>query len=249
MMKRKISLTSLIVVLFVCISTANANTVYTRLIDTSFIMTKWYDWVSTNGHLNFSNTSINGEKKLYTHDDVYTLSMTGTLTFNPNLGRDYSSGELAKGYFEGGATVTITGGLKIGASYVYGGLGAAAKQIFQATMVPVYEDSLNPTLNRWSLEESTTEAGRFDRTLFLDLVAGSEGLASGISLLGTGDILKMTSPKMDLSLKTDSAVSNFYIDMGPSSTASNIKITGLIPEPATLLLLGLGGICVRRKGK
>jgi len=229
-----------------CAVSVQGSVVYTRLIDTSFYNTKWYDWVSgTNGHLNFNSTPINLEKKLYTYNDVYTLSMTGTFTFNPNLTRDYSSGEFAKGYFEGGAIVTITGGLMLGGSYVYGGTGTAAKQIFQARMVPLYEDSLNPTLERWALEESTTAAGNFNRGLFLDMVAGSEGLASGLTLT-TGDILKMTGPKMDLFLKANNAT-NFYTDMGPIITPSPVKITGLIPEPITLLLLGLGMLCLKKK--
>ncbi len=229
-------------------SSLYAGTVYARLIDTSFIMTRWYDYVSgTDGHLNFNNTTINGSKVLYTHDDVYTLSMVGTLTFNPILERDFSEGVYANGYFEGGVEVTITGGLRVGASYLYGGVGAAAEPIFQAVLAPVYEDSLNPTLERWALEESLTESGRFDKTLFLDLIEGSEGLASGIALAGTGDILKMINPKMDLSLKTTVPVSNFYTDMGPSAVASPIKITGVVPEPATVLLFGIGTLCLRRK--
>ena len=225
-----------------------AGVVYTRLIDTSFIMTQWYDYVSgTDGHLNFNNTSINGSKVLYTHDDVYTLNMTGSLTFNPILERDFSAGAYARGYFEGGVAVTITGGLKIGTSYVYGGTGTAAKPIFQAVLSPLSEDSSAPSQERWALTESTTEAGRFDRTLFLDLIEGSEGLAAGIALQGTGDILKMVGPKMDLSLKTTSTVSNFYTDMGPSTIASPIKITGIVPEPATAVLLGLGSLCFLKR--
>jgi len=236
----------LLVAFVFCAASVQGSVVYTRMIDTSFLMTKWYDWVSgTDGHFNFSSTSINLEKKLYTYNDVYTLNMTGTFTFNPNLTRDYSSGGFAKGYFEGGAIVTITGGLLSGGSYVYGGTGAAARQIFQARMVPVYEDSLNPTLERWALEEDSYLAGNFNRALFLGMVEDSEGLASGLTLT-TGDILKMTDPKMDLFLKASDAA-NFYTDMGPISTASPIKITGAIPEPATFLLLGLGMLCLKKK--
>jgi hypothetical protein len=227
-----------------CMASTNGSVVYTRLISTSFLAT-WYDWVSgTEGHLNFNNTSINVAKTLYTYNDVYTLSIVGKLTFNPNLARDYSSDGYAKGYFEGGATVTITGGLKLNGSYVYGGSGTAAKQIFQAVMLPVYEDSQNPTLNRWSLEEDVYQAGNFNRGLFLEMVDGSEGLASGITI--GSDILKMTGPKMDLFLKCDN-VSDFYTDMSSGSIASPINITGLIPEPATVLLFGLGALCLKRK--
>lgn len=228
-------------------STVDAGTVYVRLIGSSYPVAKWYDWLGSSGRLNFSNTTLSGGM-VYTYNDVYELTMTGTFTFNPNLGRDYSAGDgLAKGYFEGGATVTFTGGIRDGATYVYGGTGAAAKQIFQATLNTVYEDPLNPGLNRWALEENATEAGRFDRTLFLTFVEGSEGLASGIVLNGTGDILRMTGPKMDLSLKTASTVSNFGADISSGGLASRVEITGLLPEPATILMLGLGGLCLRKR--
>jgi hypothetical protein len=246
--KRNICVVLVLAIVLFSGAIAQGGVIYTRLIDTSFIMTKWYDYLSgTSGKLNFnSTTAINGEKKLYTYDDVYTLSMSGTFTFNPYLGRDYSAGGLAKGYFDGGAIVTITGGLMVGTTYVYGGTGTNAKQIFQAVMLPLYEDPENPLLNRWSLAEDPTESGRFNRTLLMEMASGSEGLAAGLTLT-SGDILKMTGPKLDLYLKTTADVSNFYVDMGPVSYASPVKITGLLPEPATILLLGLGTLCSRKK--
>jgi probable HAF family extracellular repeat protein len=212
------------------VSLGTGSAIYTRLIDTSFIMIKWYDYIDGGAsRINFNNTVINVQKGLYTYDDVYTLTMSGTLTFNPLLVQDYSSGGLAKGYFEGGATVTITGGLLLDGSYVYGGTGASAKPIFQAVMFPVYDDTSNPTLDLWALEEQIYEEGRFDRTLLLEMVEGSEGLAAGISL-PNGDILRMYSPEMDLFLKTNVTVSTFGVDIGPSVLQSQIKITGLLPD-------------------
>jgi hypothetical protein len=220
--------------------------VYTSLIDTSFFTT-WYS-ISPSGHINFSNTLVGVQKVLNTYGDVYTLTMSSNsrVTFSPNLARDTSSGGVAKGYFDGGATVTITGGLKdSNGSWVYGGTGGNAKQIFQAIMVPLYEDSANPAINRWSLEEEIYEPGNFDKTLMLSMVDGSVGLASGITL-PNGDILKMIGPKMDLSLKTDN-VSDFSTNFSYTDVASSIKITGLVPEPMTLLLFGIGTLCLRKK--
>jgi hypothetical protein len=227
-----------------CAVSVQGGIVYTSLIDTTFFTT-WYA-ASPTGHLNFSNTPVGVQKTIYTYGDVYTLTISGKVTFNPNLARDYSSGGVAKGYFDGGATVTITGGLKNSNNqWVYGGTGSNAKQIFQAVMVSLHEDNANPTLNRWALEEETDQPGNFDRTLVLSMVDGSVGLASGL-ILNNGDILKMIGPKMDLSLKTDN-VSNFSNDFGYTDIASSIKITGLVPEPATVLLVGLGALCLKKK--
>ncbi len=247
-MKEKRSICrGLVLALFILSGAAtHGAVVYTRLINTSYAMTKWYDYQSgTGGKINFNNTQITTAKTLYTFDDVYTLTMSGTLTFNPLLAQDFSGGGFANGYFEGAALVTFNGGLRSGSTYLYGGTGAAAKQIFQAIMVPVYEDSQNPSLQRWALQEDTQAAGNFNKTLLLSMVDGSEGLASGITLT-TGDILKMASPKMDLFLKS-ADVSNFYTDMGPYAQASTVNITGLLPEPATILMLGLGVLCLGKK--
>jgi hypothetical protein len=226
---------------------AEGGVVYTRLINTSYV-TKWYEYLSgTSGKINFNNTPLSAglARTLYTYNDIYTLTVTGNVTFNPYLGRDFSSGGYARGYFEGAAEITITGGLMNGSTYVYGGTGANAKQILKAVMLPIYEDTQNPALQRWALQEDTTAAGNFNKTLLMSMVEGSEGLASGITLTN-GDILKMTGPKTDLFFKC-SNVSNFYIDMGPFAQASSINITGLLPEPATILMLGLGVVCLRKK--
>jgi hypothetical protein len=241
-----------IVVVFSFLLSSNiyAAMVYTRLMDTSYLMSKWYDYISgSNGNLSFSSTSLSGGT-LYTQDNVYTLTLTGKITFTPTLIRDYSSDGLAKGYFDGGVAVTITGGLRQGSTYVYGGsvfsgANANAKQIFAGTLVPVYDDPLNPTANRWSFEEEAMESGRFDRTLLLQLVADSEGLAHGIQI--GSDTLIMRDPKMDLSLKATVNPNNFIsTDLSSGTTASNVKITG-VPEPMTLALLGIGALLVCRR--
>jgi hypothetical protein len=245
-MRERRTICIILVLAFVLFSgtIVKGGVVYTSLIDTSFFTT-WYS-ISPSWHINFSNTSVGVQKVLNTYGDVDTLTISGKVTFNPNLARDYSSGGVAKAYFNGGATVTITGGLKdSNNNWVYGGVGSNVKQIFQAIMQPLHEDALNPTLDRWSLEEEVYEPGNFDKTLVLSMVDGSVGLASGITL-PNGDILKMIGPKMDLSLKTDN-VSDFSTNFSYTDVASSIKITGLVPEPMTLLLLGIGTLCLRKK--
>lgn len=232
-------------ILCVCIASANAAIVWTRLIDTNYLFNTWYDYLGgTSGKITFVNTSVGNVKTLYTYGDVYTLTVEGTLTFESNLARDYSAGGIAKGFFEGGSTITLKGGLKQGTTFVYGGTGSAAKTILQAVMNPVYEDPQNPTLLRWALEESDTEVGRFDRVLFFTLVSGSEGLASGITL-PNGDILKMADPKIDFSLKTQTAVNNFVsVDLNSGPLASVVKFVAPIPEPMTLLIFSAGGLAL-----
>jgi hypothetical protein len=243
---QKLVLGTVVACSFLFSSNAYANIICTRLIDTSYAYNMWYDWTagSSSGKISFNSTTIGGGK-LYTQDNVYTLDVTGTFTFTPNLARDYSSGGLAKGYFDGGVTVTITGGLKLNGSYVYGGTDANVKQILSATLTPVYEDSQSPTSNRWAFEEGSQEVGRFDKTLFLQFVAGSEGLATGIQLSGTTDTLIMVTPQMDLSLKASGNPNNFVTgDFNSGITPSNVKFT---PEPVTLALFGIGALLVRRR--
>jgi len=225
----------------------SAGMVYTELIDMSFLMTQWYTYTGgTSGQFSFNNTTINFQRKLHAGGQVYDL--TGTFTFNPALGRDFSSGGLARGYFDGNATVTIVGGLKLNSNWVYGGTGIAAKTIFKATLLPVYEDSQNPSLLRWSLTEDPDLIGNFNRTLLLELVAGSEGLASGIDL-GNGNILTMSNQalKMDLSMKSSVNPNDFIsTNLNSGSVAAPVRITA-VPEPTTLLLLALGSVLLKKR--
>ena len=233
-------------------STSPGAVVYTRLMDLGFLFNTWYDYTggSPAGNINFNKTSINLTSTLYTEGDVYTLGITGTLTFTSDLYSDYSSGGLAKGLFEGGSTVKIVGGLKQGGSYVYGGTGGNAKQIFEATLRPVHDDGGNPTADRWSLEEDVYTQGNFNRTLRLELVAGSEGLVSGITI-GTDTLTIVGTseyPNMKLELKTTTTVNDFAYDINSGYLASHVKINS-IPEPATFILVGLGTLLLRTRIK
>jgi hypothetical protein len=218
---------------------------YVDKMDLSFMGTEpWYQYAGGAGHIDFDPDPIS-LASLYVLDYAGSYaSILGKLEFLPNLERDVSSGGRAAGYFDGGVTVRITGGIRKNSTWIYGGSGTSAKQILEATLVPLYEDPLAPGEDRWFFHETLGEEGRFDRTLFLDFVPGSVGVASGI-LLSNGDTLVMTDPKMDLSLKTASA-NNFVTGDFAHSGISNIKFIGT-PEPASLLLLAGGALFIRKK--
>ncbi len=225
---------------------SSAVVLHVDKMDLSFMGTEpWYQYASGAGHIDFDPDPIS-LASLYVFDYAGSYaSISGKLEFLPNLKRDVSSGNRAAGYFEGGVTVRITGGIRKGSTWLYGGSGTSAKQILEATLVPLYEDPLAPAEDRWFFQETSGEEGRFDKTLFVNFVPGSVGLASGI-LLSNGDTLVMTGPKMDLSLKTPSA-NNFATEGNfAHSGFSNIKFTGA-PEPASLLLLAGGALFIRKK--
>lgn len=224
---------------------SSAVTIHVDKMDLSFMGTDpWYRYAGGAGHIDFAPDTIS-LASLYVLD--YTgsyASILGKLEFLPNLERDVSSGGRAGGYFEGGVTVKITGGIRQGATWLYGGTGASAKQILEATLVPLYQDPLAPSDSRWFFQETLGEQGKFDRSLFLNFVPGSVGVASGI-LLSNGDTLFMTGPKMDLSLKTASAT-NFVTGNFAHSGFSNVKFSGT-PEPASLVLVALGTLFIRKR--
>ena len=263
-MKDKKCATLLFVVFILIAFTAgsvNATIQYVDKIELQFfsMSASWYDYVSgsgssINGKLNFTSSVSQdylGGSKIYTIGGAYTfdLAITGFI-FSPDITNDVSSGTTAQAYFEGDQIVQIVGGIKYTGTntFAYGGTGAAAEVLFEARMVET---------NDWLLAESLPyNPGQFDKTLQLEFEVANEGACDGIAIGTTGDILKMVNPKMDLSLKTNIPTadpSNFLADFQSSpmggGSASNIKITGTVPEPATLTLL-LSGLLVgmrRRK--
>jgi hypothetical protein len=230
-------------------SNSLAGTVNTRLIDLQFWNNTWYDYTGANtGNISFNATPLlNGT--LYTSGDAYTLDIDAKFTFTADLKRDVSSSGQARGYFDyDNITVELIGGLKDGGSYVYGGSPGSGNQetIFRAAIAPLaggsyYEDSSAPTEKRWLFEERQYESKRFDRSH--NLVLDNIGLAVGITI-GT-DTVKLSSPKMDLSLKSSVNPNNFVSeDLSSGFTASNIKV---VPEPATIFLLGLSSLFFKRR--
>ncbi len=259
LMKRK-DITLLLVMSVVGVFTVgsvNAAIHYVDKVELQFFSmnNSWYDYISgsgssINGKLNFtesSNQDYLGGSKVYTIGGAYTfdLAIEG-FVFNPSITNDVSSGTTAQAYFEGDQIVQIVGGIKYTGTndFAYGGTGAVAEVLFEARMVEK---------NDWLLAEYVPyNPGQFDKTLQLEFETVSEGLSDGIAIGTTGDILQMVNPIMALSLKTNSPTndpSNFMGDFysNPMGSASNIKITGTVPEPATLALLLSGMFIAIRK--
>ncbi|MCD4830995.1 MAG: PEP-CTERM sorting domain-containing protein [Anaerohalosphaeraceae bacterium] len=226
--------------------------VYTDKIDLGFLFNTWYDNTNPSpieGSINFNNTAITASQSfLSTFSNIGSdniLEVTGEFTFISELTSDYSSGGIAKGIFAGGATISFVGGIKQGGVYVYGGTGNDANQILQATLKPAYNGG-------WSLEEEALVQGAFNRTLDIELDT-TVGLGAGVTFeYETATYtLKLAAnseyPKMGLELKTASTVNDFGVDINSGWLASHIKINSVVPEPATLVLVGAGMVLLRKR--
>lgn len=265
MRRREKNFKILFLVLVFCVFTgANASTVYMDLIELGFNNgTTWYSYDSSSGDgaIDFDSSEINYQSQFITFD-TYSDSrfmIFGNFTFQSNLERDASSGGSAVGYFQGGVTATLVGAIMDTSTsqFVYGGgiMGATGspETILQFTLDTINDDPVNPTEDRFGLYEDSYDSpssyteGVFDaKSLEVSLVAGSGGLTSGITL-GDGNVLKILDPRMDLFLETTSAADFSTEDFAASARGSKIKIRGTVPEPATLLLIGLGGVFLRRR--
>lgn len=246
--RRKIFLAVLLISVLFC-AHSQASILYTRLIRTSFFGGgEWYD--NTNSRIDLSGSVVLPDAALYIHglEGEPFLDMTNvTFNFVAEKEREYSSGNLAKAYFQGSVPVEITGTL------VHDTLGSVyTGVIFKAELTPVYEDqSQNPSVDCWAFEEHSDNNGYFDRTLEnMQMVidpGGNDGLSSGIEI--GDDILMMTGPKMDFSLKSNPNPVAYNTNLVHFMFGSNIQITGEVPEPVSLLLLAFGGLVVSRVKK
>lgn len=230
--------------------------VSTRLISMSFYNDTWYEWNGSTGKIAFDpHNVVTGA--MHTHQlvntgfgssDSFNLLNT-TFEFVSDMKRDVSGDMLnpapynAAAYFDGSDAVTVKViGQIYDASYnfLYSG------QILEAKLVPVYEDPTAPTEKRWLLgpEENLFE-GRFNRSLALQVVPGSIGLASGINI-GT-DTVTIVDPGMNMFLWTHEAV-DFSSQSFDHKNFPSVDIQGQeIPEPVTILLLTIGSLAIRRR--
>lgn len=211
----------------VCTSLSYANLIYVERIRTNYVYgTTWYTYNSTTeyGQINFNNTggsSINGFTAGGTD---YTI--TGlTLTFiSEMLDDSASSGGIARGTFEGGVDVTLSGTI-----------GGYTGIILQGTI----------TEATFELEELYTDAKEIDGQVHLAL-NDTVGVATGIDI-GNGNIYKMLDPQVDMFLMAASTVENFHSgNITTGITASSIEFTAA-PEPMTLMFVGLGMLFLRRR--
>lgn len=167
---------------------------------------------------------------------TYDYGISGTITITrSDLVLDTSSGGQASGIFAGGLSVlTINGSLFDRSAPT---VSLYTGDILVATMVD----------QDWLLEEPDPQ----DITGNAFFTPTSGGLYDGIDL-GGEDILSIGDLRADLSFNTGFSVfGTDPVDFDTTShtgLVSNIQIVP-VPEPCTLILLSLGGLCVLRTKK
>jgi len=166
----------------------------------------------------------------------FDYGISANVTVTPcYLESNAGSGSLALGNFYGGATMTITGNLWNVADP--GTLIVSNGVILQATMVPT-------SAQTWVLSEDAGLPGNLDASVYFT-PSGSEGLSSGIEL-ANGDKLVIGGFRADFGFPNIMPFDpSSFGTTGYMAIGSTLQMTA-IPEPATLLLLAIGGLSVMR---
>ena len=195
-------------------------------------VTQVYNW-SGSGLLHITGGTTSSALLRVKGAAGYEYGIQATVTLSPcNMIDDsQSSGGVAHGVFQGGATLTVTGDLwEFGSGTYY----ATGETLLVATMA----------LDNWDVMEDGYEF--FDGSAYFSPTNG--GLNTGIAV-GGGDVLTIGDFRADLSFKSMTPVNNFS-SVNIMGLTNTIQIT-TVPEPATVLLLGFGSllICRRKSGK
>ena len=168
----------------------------------------------------------------------YAFSARVTVTHS-NLKENTGSGGWASGNFYGGATLTITGDLW----HVDDDTTLLVDNgtILEAVMVPDATET-------WVLSEIGGNPRDIDATIYFT-PSGENGLNPGIDLLN-GDDLVIGGFRADFGFPNVQPIDPTSFGMiDYFAVASTLQITA-VPEPATLVLLAIGGLSmVRRKRK
>lgn len=184
-----------------------------------------------------------GSADLQTYDaptSYYNYSIENvSVTISPcGLKENRSSGGRAIGDFWGGGVLTVTGDLMQADNGAPYGAVLYSGTILQANMVKTAAEY-------WTLAETASVTSIVSATL--DLSPTDGGLNSGI----TFDTTKMIIGDMSLKLQfLTPGISTFGTGDYQSATAPVVvHIAAALPEPATMLLLAIGGLGLLRKSR
>ena len=226
----KVAIGAAIVFLCACVGVNAATMLDVNAMQIS-IPGQFYSYSEGSGSLNFSGKSCSVQTLVF-GDGSSNYSITGAkLTFSSALVTDTSQDYMASGLFQGGGTLTLTGGLK------YKPTGEiillANSTLFVADMSITSDET-------WLLHElpATTINGSIYFTPDTTV-----GLGMGITY-GT-DTLRLEKFRFDFSFKGLSPNPDDFSTSNISGTTSTIGLAAIAPEPATVFLFTMAALAFR----
>jgi hypothetical protein len=195
----------------------------------------FYSYSAGSGSLNFSGKSCSVPTLVFA-DGSSNYGITGAkLTFSSALVKDTSQGYMASGLFQGGGTLTLTGGLKY---------KPTGEILLPANSTLIVADMRITSDETWLLHElpATTINGSIYFTPDTTV-----GLGMGITY-GT-NILRLERFRLDFSFKGLSPNPDDFSTGNISGTTSTIGIAAIAPEPATVFLFTMAALAFRINNK
>lgn len=232
--KRSVGLAFLGVFFFVVCTHTSGTMVFVQDISMSFPVASFYQGGSP-GYFHLTNTStIVGNLQTFGasgYDYAFDASVTVTQC---DLKENTGSGGWASGNFYGGATLTVTGNLwAVGDEST---LLVDGGTILEAVMVPTASET-------WVLSELGGNPRDVDASIFFTPSDG--GLTSGIDL-PNGDKLVIGEFRADFGFPNVQPIDpTSFGTLSYFAASSTLQMTA-VPEPATLVLLAIGGLSVMR---